>query len=813
MFQNYIKIALRAMTKNKLYAAINIFGLAIGLTIYLFGGIVANYERNHDVNWADYERIYYVGSNLSPQANIGLKRIDTTYSALGPLFKEGVPEVEYMARTIRRSYLVSTGDKHFNESVRFTDPDFLRIFSLTFIQGDNSALDDPEGVVLTRDYAMKMFGRTDVKGELIQLNHEHDFRVQAVIENLPLDSHFRSSVIMNEPYGVYLPIKGLERISEWEANYYNTSSGNYVYLKMAEPMPLDELGRKLTTIHKEHTPEDQQERFMESMYARNIADANTGIWDMVGMPVIESIQILGLLVLIIAIVNYTNLATAQSLGRTREVGMRKALGASRGQLMFQFLTESLTIVTLSMLMAVVFLEILVPLFNGATGKIVSLNYLELLPYLLLTILIVGLVAGAYPSYLITKTNTIYALRGTSVKGNKGNFMRSMMIGVQFMLSIFMLGMVLIMFFQNEKVRESSNIFPKDEVLILERLSKDPIRQKEDILKSELEKLPHVASVSFSTHVPFDQSNSSTMITRVEGDVDAQFQVNQMWTDDGFLPTMGIELVAGRNFSRDISSDYQESDEKRVIHVIINELLREQLGFATNEEAVNQSYFALPSDDEELETLRYNIIGVMETQNILGLHNDIKPYMVRWNFYRHNFGAIRIKQGAPESVIDDIEKVWDDVLPEYPIEHRFLNDLFESVYNIFRNMNNILAGFAGVALTLALIGLFGLAAFMARTRTKEIGIRKVLGADVNQMVRMMLWQFSKPVMWAILIALPLAYLASGAYLNFFSDRLEVSTQIPLIIIGGLAAVALSWSVIALHAVKVARSNPVLALHYE
>lgn len=617
---------------------------------------------------------------------------------------------------------------------------------------------------------------------------------------------------MNEPVGVYLPIKGLERVAEWEPNFYNTSTGNYVYLKLFEPMPVAELDRKLTAIHETHTPEDQRERFMESLYAKNITTANTGIWDMIGMPVIQSIQVLGLLVLVIAIVNYTNLATAQSLGRTREVGMRKALGASRGQLMFQFLTESLTVVTMSMLLAVVFLEVLIPLFNGATGKIMSLNYLELLPYLVATIVVVGLVAGAYPSYLITKTNTIYALRGTSVKGRKGTFMRSVMIGIQFMLSIFMLGMVLIMYFQNEQVRESSNIFPKDEVLVLERMSKDAIREREDILRTELEKLPHVASVSFSSHIPFDQSNSTTRLTRVEGDVDASIGANQMWTDYNYLKTLDIELLAGRNFDKNISSDYQENREQRVINVIINELLREQLGFASNEEAVDQSFFATPNDDG-LETLRYNVIGVIETQNIAGLHNDTKPYMLIWNYFRHNFGAVRITKGAPESVVGDIERVWDDVNPDFPIEHQFLNGIFEQIYNIFRTMNAVLAGFAAIALTLALIGLFGMAAFMARTRTKEIGIRKVLGAEVPELVKMMLWQFSKPVMWAILIALPLAYLASGAYLNFFSDRLDLGMQIPLIIIGGLTAVALSWTVIALHAIKVARSNPVLALHYE
>lgn len=812
MFQNYIKIALRALIANKLYALINVLGLAIGLSIYLFGGMLADYERAHDTTWQDHDRIYYVGSTLSPQANIGIKQMDTTYSALGPLFKEGIPEVEYMARTIRREYLVSTDDKHFNEPLQFADPDFLRIFSFDFIEGDTSALDDPEGAVLTREQAIKMFGRANVRGEILELNHEHQFRVQAVIEDMPQNSHFRSNMIMGEDFGIYLPIRALEQIEEWEANYYNTSGGNYVYLKLTAPMPLAELSNKLTSIHLANTPKDQIDRFMAGQYAKNIKQANTGIWDMIGMPVIESIQILGFLVLVIAIVNYTNLATAQSLGRTREVGIRKALGANRVQLMAQFLTESLTITAISMIIALALIEITVPVFNDAMGKVMTINYLSLLPTLLISTVLVGLVAGAYPSYLITKTNTIYALKGTSVKGTKGNLIRGMMIGVQFMLSIFMLGMVLIVFFQNGKVKDSSLIFPKDEVLVLREMSKQDLVDRQDILENELLNNPHISSVTFASQVPFEQSNSTTYIMRNEGEVEARLSSNRIWTDDSFIPTFGINVLAGENFSKDNSSHYQSDTDARNASVMINELLREQLGFVTNEEAIGQSIYAMPNE-EGLETFRFDIIGVFETQNILGLHNQIRPFMLQWRDFNHYFGAIRIAQGAPASIVDEIESIWEKVNPDYPIEHQFLNDIFEDIYTIFRIMNSVLAGFAGVALTLALIGLFGLAAYMARTRTKEIGIRKVLGANEQQLVKMMLWQFSKPVMWAILIAIPLAYLASGAYLNFFADRIELSLQVPLIIIGGVAAVALSWSVIALHAIKVARSNPVLALHYE
>ncbi len=811
MFKNYITIALRALSKNKLFAAINVFGLAIGLTIFLFGNIIANYEKSHDTMWQDYERIYYIASQLSPQADIGVNRMETTYDVLGPLFKEGIPEVEYMARTLSDDYLVSIGDTHFNEMIQFADPALLKIFSFNFIHGDADALEDPKGVVLTESQAIKYFGRTDVRGEVIVLDHEHEFRIQAVIEDLPSNSHFISTqLIMGDPFNIILSTEALRAMAQWEAGYRNTSSGHYTYLKLSEPMPLAQLTNKVNTIFLAHAPAELIETFMTGVYARPITAANTGLWDMINLPVVESIQVLGLLVLIIAVVNYTNLATAQSLGRTREVGMRKALGASRSQLMMQFLTESITITAIGMLLAMVLIEIMLPVFNESTGKSVSLDYLNLIPYLIGATIVVGIVAGAYPSYLITKTNAIYALKGMSIKGSKGNLVRSMMIGIQFVLSIFMLGMVMVVFFQNAMVRDSSNIYPKEDIIVLNRTDKDEVHERKNILRDELTKIPNVEHVTFSTHIPFDQSNSTNYISRVSGDGDSALHVNRLWTDDQFIHVFGIELLAGRNFSREVSSDIQRQDSESAA-IIINELLRQQLGFKSNEEAINQSVYSLPGEDGT--TFRFEIIGVVETQNIHGLHSSIKPFMFRWSIGAYKYGAIKLAPGTSGSIIEQIEDTWRDVLPEQPIEHEYLIDVFNRIFTIFKTMNSVLAGFAAVAMTLASIGLFGLAAYMAKVRTKEIGIRKVLGANVVQLVKMMLWQFSKPVMWAIIIALPLVYLASGMYLNFFANRIEMTLQVPLIIIGGVAAVFISWCVIALHALKVAKSSPVHALHYE
>lgn len=811
MFSNYIKIAIRSIAKNKFYAAINILGLAIGLTVYVFGGILADYEYNHDTMYENYERTYTVGSLLSPTANVGVKELDQTYSAMTPFIKADMGESVTVARTIRRGYLASIGDKHFHESFKFADKELLQIFDFDYIFGDSSALNDPKGLVITEDHAMKLFGRLDIMGETVMLDHEHELHVTAVIREIPKNSHFNSSII-GEGTHLFSSLVVLNRIAEWDlaGNWNNLSLGNNVYVMTEVPMPLNELNSKLNAIYDANVDPELKETFITALKARPLKETNSAIWDMIGMPVIESIQILGMLVLIIAIVNYTNLATAQSMGRAREVGMRKTLGAGRKQLMAQFLTESLTIAVIAMFIALVALEVLVPQFNAATDKVLSFDFLAILPWLATTTIIVGLVSGAYPSYLITNTNPIDALRDTHTKGKKGSFFRSLMIGTQFMLSIFMLALVMIVFFQNQKVKESSLIFPKDEVITLKKMGKEAIHAREDTLRNELLKIADVERVTFASQVPFEQSNNQSSFSRIKGDEDAKIGANNLYIDPDFLKTFDIPLLAGRDFSRDISGDKRASEEVRNANVIINRMLCEKLGYANVNEAIGETFWGMPRDDGK-SPFQYNIIGVVESQNILGLHNDIKPWVFTDSYSSHYYGAIRIKKGASADVVSQIEDVWKQVIPDYPIDQGFLDSLFNDVYKIYKTMNMVLAGFAGTALLLALIGLFGLAAFMARSRTKEIGIRKVLGANRPQLVKMLLWQFSKPVMWAIIFALPLSYFVAGKYLQFFAERIEM--EVPIIIAAGILAVGLAWAVIAMHALKVARENPIKALRYE
>ena len=809
MFWNNVKIALRNLRKNKAFAAINITGLAIGLTIYVFGGLIVSYERTHDTFFERYERIYTIGSIASPTLNVGIDRFGSVQTALGPIIEEQLTDVEAVARTVRREFLVTMGPDQYYQNIHFADPVLMSIFDFDFLAGDSSSLDDPSAFVITESAAIKYFGHSDVEGETLSLDNEFDFYIGAVIADLPRNSHFNSSFLLEEDLEIIAPVEALNRLREWDVagNWNNLSIGNMTYVLLPADLDGDWLQAQLDAMFDRVVPEDATQA-IQSFTVSPLTDANTAIWDMIGMPVISVVSLLSLLVLVVACVNYTNLATAQSLGRSREVGMRKTMGAGQRQLLTQFLVESLVIASIAMVIAIAILEVLIPLFNNSTGKGLAINYLSTLPWLALTTALVGLLAGLYPAWLITRASPIDALRDTARKGKKGSRMRAVMIGAQFSISAFMLALVAIVYMQNERVKESSYIFPRSEIFTIDRLNVDAIRERLDTLRVELEALPNVASVSFASQVPYEQNNSGNIVSQVPGDEAGKFQLSNIRMTPEFLATYDIPVLAGRALSRDITND-KEVEDAEVVNVLANEMLVEKLGFASPQDAIGKSFYNF--DEEEGNLPEFVIVGVVPTQNITGLFNEEKAYYFAYTPDWMRIGSVRITGGNIMQTVEDIEDVWDSVIPDYPMQGRFLDDTFNDVYVILKYMNMALAGFAFVALSLAMIGLFGLAAFMAAQRTKEIGVRKVLGASSAQIARLLVWQFSKPVLWGLVIALPLAYAASMSYLNFFADR--IGTAIPILLFAGLVSVILAWGTVAGHAIRIARANPVHALRYE
>jgi putative ABC transport system permease protein len=814
MFRNYLLTAWRNIVKNRIYTLVNILCLVVGLTVFVFGTMLMNYERHYDTFFANVERVMTVGTVFTPEANIGMKEIDGTYSAVMPLIASQLPEISATARTFRREFLFTEGDNDYYEHLYFADPAFTDILQFNYIEGDASALQDPRGLVVTESMAKKYFGQGPFLGRVLTLDHQFEMHITGVVEDLPKDSHLNSSIINSDgDFAAVGPIAALEALEEFDlqGGWNNLSNGELTYVLLPEGKTQAWLQTALDGIYASHTPEDQKD-FIASFRVRPMGNLNTAIWDMIGLPMIESVQLLALLVLIVAIVNYTNLATAQSLGRAREVGLRKTMGASRLQLLQQFLVESITFVAIAMLITLVVLEFLVPAFNTAAGRNLEINYREVMIWLVATTIIVGVVAGAYPAYMITRTTPIEALRsGKAVSGGGGLF-RSLMLGLQFTISIFMLGMVMVFYFQNIRIEASGSIFPRSEVYNLERLDVEELRGRHELLLNEVSALPGVEHMAYSHQIPFQQSNSSGNMGLIKGDEQSAINIMNIVISPDFFKVYDLPLLAGRQLSEQYADDFLQEGNTR-LNVIVNELAVERFGFASPQAAIGATFFDYPdaSGADAREPRAHTIVGVVPAINFQGFHNAIKP-MMYWavpKYYR--IASLRIKAGNMVSTIDDVERVWKQVIPDYPIQGKFLNETFDDTFSIFRDISKVMAGFAFLATALSMMGLFGVAAFMAAQRTREIGIRKVMGASIPQIIKLLIWQFSKPVVWGLLFALPLTYLASGLYLDFFADKVPYR-QVLIVIAGGLSVI-FAWSVVAVHAIRIARLNPIYALRYE
>ncbi|MDA9554520.1 ABC transporter permease, partial [Emcibacteraceae bacterium] len=809
-FQNYVKIAIRSILKNKLYAIINILGLTMGLSIYLFGGLMANYEYTHDTFFKNYDRVYTIRGEVNPLAGIGIGQVDNVPSGVAPVMKAELEEVEAIARTIFREFLVSINEDNYYENVRFADAELLDIFDFEFIIGDKSALSNSTGIIISESYAKKFFGDQDPIGKTITLDHEHDLSINAVIRDLPQNSHFSSGVLpmLTRPLNIIIPMSAMERITDFQpdTNWTSTSTGNLTYVMLPETLDQQWLQDQLPGIYERHFPEEQRS-FLSGMLTRPLIDANMALWDTIGLPVITIIEILGLMVLIIACVNYTNLATAQSMGRSREVGLRKTLGAGRTQLLTQFIIESITTTMIALVLAITVLEIIIPLFNSATGEILSIDYLSDLPMLLATALIVGLVAGAYPAYVISKESPISALRDSGRKGRGAVWIRASMIAVQFIFSVGILAAVLVVYEQNKKVEENSQIFPKEQVFTLDRLNVEQMEDRHEVLRNEIMNIPYVEQFSLSSQVPYEQTNTNIKASRVLNDFSAAINFNQLNIDDQFAVLYDIPIVAGRNISRDIAMD-THIRENKAVNVLVNEIAAKDIGFESSAAAVGQVFY---EDEGDRGITTYTIVGVLEDRNILGMFNDVKPFFFFKRDASYRVASIKLSKNASFDVVDDIEEVWTEVYPDYPMQGKYLNETFQMVYMLFELATSSLATFALFALFLAAIGLFGLAAYMAEQKTREIGIRKVLGASNNQIIRLLIWQFSTPVLWATPIALGLSYYASNKYLEIFADR--ISLPYGMLLAAGIGGIVISWLTVATQAFTIAKTNPVNALYHE
>lgn len=807
MFKNYFKITIRNLWKNKTFSFINIFGLAAGLVCFLLIAVYVLDELSYDRFYKNADRIFRINSDIKFGGNE--IHIPESSDMMGASLKKDYPEVEAYTRIYNNNgnKLVKKGSEWINEyNVAHVDSTFFTVFSLPLIAGDaRTALNEPNTVVITESTAKKYFGTTDVLGKTFETNDDSStiYKVTAVIKDIPENSHFKFDFLfsmknvkynwgdyLSHNFHTYLLLKKGTDYAAFEKKFPQYVD-KYVlpmakqFMQINSMADFEKAGNKLvyslTPLTKIHLYSD---RTFEIRPAGNI-------------QYVYIFSAIALFILLLGCVNFMNLTTARSANRAREVGIRKVLGTQRKNLVFQFLTESTVMVFLSLLLAIAIAYLVLPLFNSVSGKSMSLNIIFsplVLPLLIVLPFAVGIIAGSYPAFYLSFFRPIEVLKGklSSARGN--GRLRSALVVFQFTTAIILIVGTIVVYSQLNYIRNKDLGFKKDQVLIVNDAY--ALNQNIQSFKNEMLQQPGVVGGTVSSFLPVTSSSRNDNSYSRDATMNSQNGFNmQTWrVDYDYLKTMGLQLANGRNFSPDFGTDSSA--------VIINESAAKFLDYT---DPLGKKIYSLDS-----RPVAYTIIGVVKNFNFESLHKTVGPLGL---FLGKSTGLVSFKIKAADipSVLKTIESKWKAMAPGMPFSYRFMDDAFAEMYKSEQRAGKIALTFSVLAILIACLGLFGLATFIAEQRTKEIGIRKVLGASINGIVRLLSKDFVLLVLIAFVIASPIAWWAMNKWLQDFAYRITISWWVFLL--AGVAALFIAVITVSFQAVKAALTNPVKNLRTE
>lgn len=804
MLLNYLTIALRNLWRHKAFTAINIVGLAVGLATCLLIVLYVLHELSYDRYHADANRIY----RMTLYGRMDNKDINLAYTS-GPagqaLLKE-CPGVEAVTRLRREgAFLVKYKDRIIKEeNVAFVDSNFFSVFNLPMLKGHRvRALVEPNTLVLTETMARKYFGQTDPIGKTLSMGNLGLFRITGVCEDVPSNTHFH--------YDMFGSLQSVKTGSKWFA------SGAYTYVRLREGYPIQQVEAISDGFVRKYMASEVQEFFgmtlpeflqkgnrfsfvfqpLTSIHLQSNLDdeleANSDI------KYVYIFSVIALFILLLACINFMNLSTVGSAGRSKEVGIRKVLGSVRMQLVGQFLAESVLLTFLALVLAMGLVLLLLPGFNELAGKQFTFSAIanvKMLGGAVLACLMVGLLAGSYPAFVLSSFKPIKVLNGRMQVSLRSGWLRNALVTVQFVVSI---GMIIatiaanqqLQFMQNKKVG-----FDKEQVLVLH--DTQVLGPKLSAFKAELAKLASVVQVSKAGFLPAGSSSQSVDGIQIQdGTRIGTYRTKSYFVDDDYLATLGIRLAQGRNFSKDSPADNSA--------VLLNEAAVRTYGFKN---PIGKQLSTV-GDGTEGSKRTYTIIGVVKDFHFESMHQHIAPLLL---FYGGDSGqlALRIRTDDIPSLLTNIEQRWK-ADTDNPFAYSFLNDRFNTMYRSDQRIGQLVSIFAGLAVLIACLGLFGLAAFTTHQRTKEIGVRKVLGASVASIVTLLLTNYLKLILVALLIASPIAGYVMSEWLRDFAYKIEMEWWF-FALAGGLA-VAVAVLTVSYQAIKAALGNPVKSLRTE
>ncbi|HMB90320.1 MAG TPA: ABC transporter permease [Rhodothermales bacterium] len=798
MLKNYLKIALRNLRKRKGYAFINVVGLAIGMTccllILLYVVDELRYDRFHE-HADDIYRLRVERFSSGGEAEL-------TAAASAPMLPAALqdfPQIAAGARLAQRTYLVERGTERFYEERFFwADSSMFDVFTFPFVAGNpTTALARPYSVVLTASTAKKYFGDQDPIGQVLTIE-DWDLTVTGVVQDVPVQSHFSFDFL-----GSFSTIEVLEDRPSNEWNWW--SLGYYTYLRIGEGVDVAALQEQLREMPSRYIG-DQEEvsGYRQFLYLQPLTDIHlhsdyrAEIEPNSDIAYVYVFSAIAVFILLIACINFMNLATARSAQRAREVGLRKVVGAGKHQLIGQFLGESILMSLFALLLSLVLIQLLLPLFSQLAFKTLTLNYIKEWPYMLLAVgfaVIVGVLAGSYPAFALSAFRPAQVLKGDVVPGGRAAMLRKGLVVFQFAISVFLIAGSLVVFQQLQFMRTQNLGFQKEQMVVLNVRNNQEVVSRYESVERAMNGLPSVLEATFSSSVP-GRSNYTNVISRQEGMTDDGQTMGILGVDYDFIDTYSLELAAGRGFSREMGTDTSA--------FVINEATMKAVGWQTPDEAIGQNLTRQFGDTR-------TVIGVVKDFNFASLQHTVEPLVLQLQPSWFNYITLRIStENVPEAMAS-ISNTWNTFSPGRPVEYFFLDDDYDRQYRTEERISQILGLFTVLAIFIACLGLFGLASFTAEQRTKEIGVRKVLGASVSGIVALLSRDFLKLILVAFVVATPIAYFIMHRWLQDFAYHIAISWT--TFALAGGTALGIALLTVSYQSVKAALADPVKSLRYE
>jgi putative ABC transport system permease protein len=830
MWRNYWTVAVRALAKNRTYSIINIAGLAIGMAACIMILLYIRYEQSYDAWLPDAENTYQFQTYATNPDDGEEYFMQMASYVTRERIEKDFPQIENAAYLLgSQPVFLKDGQATSTENYSMTDEDFLKVVNLPLAAGTTLAA--PQSAVITEEEAVRRYGTADVVGRtltIISRGVKRDFKISGVLKTLPKNSHLKINAILRLDFDSYFADDPFFRTC------WGCQSG-WVYAKLRPGTDPEQLNKQLPAWEKRNIPDEDMGGIKynpgqnQEWSFVNVRDVHLGTAQEGEMTpgndqrTVTTFAVIAILILGMAVVNFTNLATARASQRAREVALRKVLGATRKQLIVQFVSESVLISAAAMLLALALVELLVRPFAAFLEADLSLSYFGnngiLLPAVALTLL-VGIVSGLYPAFFLSRfqpAQVLKANRSAAETPGSGR-LRAALVVLQFGVSIGLIICTAVIYGQTVYARSVDPGYKRDNILQVDEMSRYQLINKGEMIVEQMKRLPGVVAVGRTDIGVSTDNNNNTFL--IPPGSNRQVLIGQYNVDEGFFNAMGLTLKAGRWFdpnrpADDMTLEYppQLEAEKalaaRGVNVVLNEYAVKKLGFKSAEEAVGKT---VRSELFQPGTglVNITIIGVVGDSRFRSVRTPIDPIMFRNTNSGHGFMIVRYN-GDPVAVRSAVERQWKQITNEVPFTAKFSEDIMAELYEAEDARAKMFAAFSLLAIIIGCLGLFGLAAFTAERRTKEIGIRKVLGARTRDIVRLLVWQFSRPVIIANIIAWPVAWWVMRDWLNNFDERIALGPT-PFLI-AALVALTIAIATVVGHAVKIARSNPIHALRYE